>query len=86
MVIRSRGNTRLTALADWLAGRSRSERSERLGTASASERSNQLRIARRRAEEEGGEVLLVAERRRSRRLQSAIRAERALASGAIKHD
>ena len=36
-----------------------------------------IRIARRRAEEERGDTLFVTERRRSRRLQSAIRAERA---------
>jgi hypothetical protein len=35
------------------------------------------RIARRRAEEERGDTLFVPERRRSSRLQSAIRAERA---------
>ena len=35
------------------------------------------RIARRRAEEEGGDMLFVTERRRSSRLRSAIRAERA---------
>jgi hypothetical protein len=35
------------------------------------------RIARRRAEEEGGDTPFVSERRRSRRLLSAIRAERA---------
>ena len=40
-----------------------------------SERSNQTRIARRRAEEEGGDTLFILERRRSRRLQGAIRAE-----------
>jgi hypothetical protein len=42
------------------------------------------RIARRRAEEERGDTLFVPERRRRRRLASAIRAERAPASGAIK--
>ena len=40
------------------------------------------RIARRRAEEEGADTLLVGERRRSRRLASAIRSER---SEQIKH-
>jgi hypothetical protein len=38
------------------------------------ERSNQTRIARRRAEEEGGDTPFVPERRRSRRPQGAIRA------------
>ena len=42
-----------------------------------SEWSNLIRIARRRAEEEGADMLFVGERRRSRRRQSAIRAERA---------
>ena len=42
-----------------------------------SERSSQTRIARRRAEEEGGDTFFVPERRRSRRLPSAIRVERA---------
>src|SRR5215211_4763996 len=44
------------------------------------------RIARRRGEEEGGDMLFVAERRRSRRRQGAIRAERARASEAIKQE
>jgi hypothetical protein len=45
-----------------------------LDTTSAGERSNQTRIARRRAEEEGGDMSFVPDRRRSKRLQSAIRA------------
>jgi hypothetical protein len=35
-----------------------------------------MRIARRRDEEEGADMLLVGERRRSRRLPGAIRSER----------
>ncbi len=52
----------------------------RLGTARATRRSQctkggwHIRIAQRRAEEEGGDTLFVPEGRRSRRLRSAIRA------------
>jgi hypothetical protein len=42
------------------------------------------RIARRRAEEEGGDTPFVSERRRSRRLLSAIRAERAQRAEQLK--
>jgi hypothetical protein len=60
----------LSASDDEVGGcKARSARSER------SERSNQTRIARRRAEEEGGDTLFILERRRSGRLQGAIRAE-----------
>jgi len=48
----------------------------------ASGASNQTRIARRRAEEEGADTPFVGERRRSRRVLSAIRAER---SGAVQY-